>query len=114
MGYRSHVLLGVEEPLVSSLLTALSQSTEAFDMLFKHAEVTKGEDGSLLFNLEYVKWYTGYNCVIAIEDWMDECDTHDNETGYLFHRLGEEFGDHEERGCAERWSVYPNQYLEIS
>ena len=113
MGYRSHVLLGVEEPLVASLLTALSQSTEAFDLLFKSAEVTKEEDGSLLFNLDYIKWYDSFKCVQTIVDWMDECDEHDNED-YLFHRLGEEFGDYEERGCSSRWSIYPNQYLEVS
>ena len=113
MGYRSHIILGVEEPLVSSLLTALSQNDEAFDLLFKYAEVTKGEDGSLLFNLDYTKWYDSFECVQTIEGWMDECDEHDNDV-YLFHRLGEEFGDHEERGCSGRWHVYPNQYLEVS
>ncbi len=113
MGYRSHVILGVEEPLVSSLLTALSQSDAAFELLFTHAEVTKAEDGSLLFSLDYVKWYDAFDCVQTIEAWMDDCDEHGSEE-YLFHRLGEEFGDHDERGGSDRWSIYPNQYLEVS
>ena len=114
MGYRSHVILGVEEPLVSSLLTALSQNDEAFDLLFRTAQVTKEEDGSLLFSMDYIKWYDAFECVQTIEGWMDDCDEIDSGTAYLFHRLGEEFGDHEDRGCSDRWHIYPNQYLEVS
>ena len=113
MGYRSHVIFGVEEPLVASLLTALSQEQEAFDLLFSYAQVTKEDDGCILFNLDYVKWYEGYNCVDCIVAWMHSL-TDEEEEHFVFHRLGEEFGDHASAGFSERWSIYPNQYLEVS
>ena len=114
MGYHSQVIFWVESPVVSKLLTVLSQNKEGFNLLFSHAEKEKNEKGDIRFVLDYVKWYSGYGSVDCIEDFMDDLDTDDKEALYGFHRLGEEYGDHVMRGHSEAWEVYPTQSMEFS
>ena len=113
MGYRSDVILMIEKPLVGSFLTALNKCQQAFDMVFKEAEQEKSDNGDLLFRWEYIKWYQGYPEIDIIQNWMDSVDTF-HEDHYSFHRLGEEFGDHESRGNSYAWSVCLNQHISVS
>ena len=111
MGYRSQVLLWVEKPAVGRLLTALNTNKEAFDLLFKHAEHEKTEEGHLRFYLEGVKWYSNFDDVGVITEFMNKLDNDELDELYGFHRLGEEFGDHESQGNSELYWAAPSQTL---
>ena len=108
MGYRSQVLFWVEKPAVGRLLTALNTNKEAFDLLFNYAEVTKDEEGNIKFWMNDIKWYRNYEDIGYIEEWMEE----EHEELYGFHRLGDEYGDHETKGCSELYWAYPSQNLD--
>ena len=122
MGYRSQVVFAVDSKLMNSLLVKLSQCPKAFDLLFKEAERESREDGSTLFELSDIKWYDANPAVATLEDWMlhlDEESFDDSETDcpdewFRFVRLGEEFGDCEDRGYYDGWHVYPEQRICIS
>ena len=121
MGYRSDVVLAVDTKLVGNLLTALSQCQEAFNTLFTYADKDKGKDGSLLFRMQYVKWYDNYKPVQTIEHWLNgvgelEIDGVDDPLDLVrFVRLGEEFGDTEEIGYYDGMGdIYPQQSIVIS
>ena len=112
MGYRSQVLLWVEKPAVGRLLTALNTNKEAFDLCFRYAEREKTEEGHLRFYWDSIKWYSSAAAdVQVIEKFMDDLTTDDLEELYGFHRLGEEFGDHESQGGSELYWAAPSQNL---
>ena len=111
MGYRSDVIFWVHKSLVSRLLTMTNQNKEAFNVLFKWADLEKDEEGNMKFDIDHIKWYDAYGGVAAIEGFMDDLEMEDEDWGFGFHRLGEEFGDHEQRGQSELWEVYPMQSL---
>ena len=111
MGYRSQVLFWVEEPLVGRLLTALNTNSSAFDLLFKYAIREKTEEGHLSFYYDHIKWYALNDDVRYIEEFMRAIEEEDKEHLFGFHRLGEEFGDHESRGSSEVYCAYPSQNL---
>ena len=112
MGYRSQVLLWVEKPAVGRLLTALNTNKEAFDLCFRYAEHEKTTEGHLRFYWDDVKWYSTFSDPIqVITKFMDELDKDDLDELYGFHRLGEEFGDHEQQGSSELYWASPSQSL---
>ena len=112
MGYRSQVLFWVEKPAVGRLLTALNTNKEAFDLCFRWAEHEKTTEGHLRFYWDDIKWYSGYSeTVQVIEEFMSELEKDHLDELYGFHRLGEEFGDHESQGSSEIYCAYPSQHL---
>ena len=113
MGYRSQVTLVVEKPLVNSLLTLFATKPTVREMLTCDNPIETNDNGDMLFQIDWIKWYDGYDDVQAIEDWMVDHDE-EYEEHYSFHRLGEEFGDHDSRGFSQAWEVYPSQKLSIT
>ena len=113
MGYRSQVLFWVEQPIVGRLLTTLSTNKGAFDLLFKYGDREKTEEGHLSFYYDHIKWYgNGLNKDVShIEEFMTALEEDDKEHLFGFHRLGEEFGDHESRGSSDVYCAYPSQNL---
>ena len=111
MGYRSDVIFWVHKSLVSRLLTMTNQDKEAFNVLFKWADLEKDKEGNMKFDIGHIKWYDAYKGVGTIEGFMCDLEAEDLENEFGFHRLGEEFGDHEQRGCSDLWEVYPMQSL---
>ena len=111
MGYRSDVIFWVHKSMVGRLLTMTSTNKEAFEVLFKWADLSKDDEGNMKFDIGHVKWYDAYKGIGAIEKFMCDLETEDLEYEFGFHRLGEEFGDHEHRGLSELYEVYPMQSL---
>ena len=111
MGYRSDVIFWVHKSMVGRLLTMTSTNKEAFEVLFKWADLSKDDKGNMKFDLGHVKWYDAYEGIGAIEKFMCDLETEDLEYEFGFHRLGEELGDHEHRGLSELYEVYPIQSL---
>ena len=112
MGYRSQVIFWVHKSVVGKLLTVTNQHKEAFELLFQHADLEKHDDGHMKFIWDYIKWYDAYKGIGAIDEFMCDLETEDLEYEFGFHRLGEELGDHENRGLSELYEVYPTQTLE--
>ena len=112
MGYRSQIIFAVEKPLVSSLLTLFATNPTVREMLTCDNPIETNANGDMLFQIDWIKWYNDFDEVKALEDWMSEQEL-DNEYNYSFHRLGEEFGDHDSRGFSSAWSVYPSQSLAV-
>ena len=111
MGYRSDVIFLVHKSVVGRLLTLTNTDKEAFNVLFKWAELEKDEEGNMKFDIGHIKWYGAYKGVGTIEEFMSDLENEDLEYEFGFHRLGEEFGDHEHRGLSELYEVYPMQSL---
>ena len=112
MGYTSQVIFWVEKPAVSRLLTMTSQNKEAFDLLFNDADVIKHPSGGMRFDIGTIKWYHDYQDIKAIEELMTLLEDLDEDDHFGFHRLGEEFGDHEQRGGSNLYYCFPSQILE--
>ena len=110
MGYRSHVVLAIAEPLVPQFMVTMAKSPEARALCFGDTDNMQrdfqGEKGSFFFEWEGIKWYDNYEPIRAIEDFMSwACDKHtidgeeiDGDEHYRFVRIGEEYDDIETRG----------------
>jgi len=111
MGYRSDVIFWVHKSVVGRLLTMANTNKEAFEVLFKWADLIKDDEGNMKFDIGHIKWYDAYKGIGAIEGFMCDLEAEDLEYEFGFHRLGEELGDHEHRGLSELYEVYPTQTL---
>ena len=120
MGYRSEVVLYVGPEVMPQFMVTMAKSQQARELCFgENDQMIKdyqGEKGSFLFKWGWLKWYDSYECIQAITDFMDWCDSEDLPTGekcpegkektqaafefYKFVRIGEEMDDNEYRGDA--------------
>ena len=110
MGYRSHVVLAIAEPLVPQFMVTMAKCPEARVLCFgdtdKQERDFQGEKGSFFFEWEGIKWYDNYEPIRAIMDFLSwACDNHkigdeeiDGEEHYRFVRIGEDYDDIETRG----------------
>ena len=110
MGYRSHVVLAIAEPLVPQFMVTLAKCPEARVLCFGDTDNMhrdfQDEKGSFCFEWQDIKWYDGYEPIRAIQDFLDwACDNHtiggekiDGDEHYRFVRIGEEYDDIETRG----------------
>jgi len=125
MGYRSEVILAIGPEVMPQFMVTMAKSPAARAMCFaEHDEMIKdyGDDkGAFMFRWEGIKWYDSYECVQAIIDFMDWCesegikdengDTHSADNYYRFVRIGEEMDDNEVQGWGfdihiERSTIY--------
>ena len=120
MGYRSEVVLYVGPEVMPQFLVTMAKSPQARELCFADADQTvkdyQGEKGSFLFKWNWLKWYDSYECIKALNDFMDWCDGEDLPTGekdaegkektqfaaefYKFVLIGEDMDDNEYRGYA--------------
>ena len=114
MGYRSSVHLGINNSAVEEWLTHLATNPKAFEIANQHTEggMIRTKDG-LYLNWEYVKWYDGYPEVDQVEAFLSFLEDNDREDEFSFIRLGEEFGDVENRGHSDDFEFYPVQSVEV-
>ena len=110
MGYRSHVVLAIAEPLVPQFLVTLAKSPEARTLCFGDADKQErdfqDEKGSFFFEWQDIKWYDSYEPIQAIEDFLNWATDRmeiagkeiDGEDYYRFVRIGEDHDDIETRG----------------
>ena len=122
MGYRSHVVLAIAEPLVPQFMVTLAKSPEARALCFgdtdNHSRDFQDEKGSFFFEWHGIKWYDSYEPIQAIEDFLSwACDTHkidgkeiDGDEHYRFVRIGEEYDDIETRGWG--FEIHPVRSIE--
>ena len=74
MGYRSQVVLAVDEKIAPAFMAMLAKETEAHDLCFRDADeviTSYVEDGSFLFRWDHIKWYDSYPEIQAIEAFME-------------------------------------------
>ena len=111
MGYRSDVILAVGAEVMPQFMVSMAKSPEAREMCWAdHDEMIKDYDGSkgaFLFRWSSIKWYDSFECVQAITDFMDWCNSETIEVEgkevsadeyYRFVRIGEEMDDNEVQG----------------
>ena len=117
MGYRSVVVLAVGKEARPHLMHFLGKYPSAMTLAFKHhdekIENFQGEEGSIMFQWDEIKWYEGYDEIEAFGEFMDYMDGQDSSTGdeyYRFVRVGEDTTDIEERGCA--FDIYPRTSID--
>jgi hypothetical protein len=136
MGYRSEVVLVVGKEVMPQFMVTMAKSPQARALCWgEHDRMVKDYDGkgNMLFAWNGIKWYTSYEGIAAIEDFLDWCDgedvpvsdeqkaqdksptpvTHvDGGECYKFVRVGEELEDTEQRGCGF-WDVYVSRSIEF-
>ena len=132
MGYRSEVVLYVGPEVMPQFMVTMAKCQEARKLCFGDADQMVKDygdvKGSFLFKWGWLKWYDSFECVSAIEDFMDWCDGEDLPTGekdaegkektqyaadfYKFVRIGEEMDDSEQRGDAFWGDICINRSIE--
>jgi hypothetical protein len=121
MGYRSHVVLAIAEPLMAHFMVTMAKSPEARAMCFGDGEPKRdfqGEKGSFFFEWEDIKWYDSHESIQAIEDFLNWAqDRHtiggeeiDGDDHFRFVRIGEEYDDIETRGWG--FDIHPVRSIE--
>ena len=133
MGYRSEVVLYVGPEVMPQFMVTMAKCPEARALCFAdHENMVKdygNEKGSFLLKWGWLKWYDSFECVSAIEDFMDWCDGEDIPTDeqnadgetltqhaaefYKFIRIGEEMDDSEQRGDAFWGDICINRSIEF-
>lgn len=132
MGYRSEVVLYVGPEVMPQFLVTMAKSPQARELCFAENDHMikdyNGEKGSFLFKWGWLKWYDSFECVSAITDFMDWCDSEDLVMGetedgkekreaafafYKFVRIGEETEDIEYRGDAMWGDICVNRSIEF-
>jgi hypothetical protein len=101
MGYRSQVVLAIGPELMAQFMSTMAKSPEARTLCFaEHDKLVKDYDGagSMLFSWDHIKWYDSYECIRAIEDFMEWAEGEDHEDKFKFVRTGEDMDDNEQRG----------------
>jgi len=133
MGYRSEVVLYVGPEVMPQFMVTMAKCQEARKLCFGDADQMVKDygdvKGSFLFKWGWLKWYDSFECVSAIEDFMDWCDGEDIPTDeqnadgetltqhaaefYKFIRIGEEMDDSEQRGDAFWGDICINRSIEF-
>ena len=111
MGYRSEVILAVGPEVMPQFMVTMAKSPQARELCWAdHDEMIRDyneEKGAFLFRWSGIKWYDSYECVAAIQDFLDWCESErieveGNEVDacefYRFIRVGEEMDDNEVQG----------------
>lgn len=101
MGYRSEVLLALTNKSLKQFIH--STPTDILSELLDSAERYE-KDGWTLFAWNYIKWYTDFPSVSAINDFLDklECSENDDEAAsFEIHVMGEDSDDYSARNCGE-------------
>jgi len=111
MGYRSEVVLVVSKKAMPHFMVTVGTVPEGLELCFQGHDTMKkdyeGEEGSILFHWQGIKWYEDYAGVAAVNSFlikMQDLEDEDwDEWGeeYRFVRMGEEAGDQDILG--EGW-----------
>ena len=92
MGYRSDAAIAFKEELAKRFLNECTTKI-ALETLRSCDKYHK--DDWILFYYSDVKWYTDYEEVKAITDFMNSLEGTDDSEKYEFHRMGEDSEDYE-------------------
>ena len=111
MGYRSEVILAVGPEVMPQFMVTMAKSPQARELCWAdHDEMIRDyndEKGAFLFRWSGIKWYDSYECVAALQDFFDWCESERIEVDgeevdacefYRFIRVGEEMDDNESQG----------------
>ena len=111
MGYRSEVILAVGPEVMPQFMVTMAKSPQARELCWAdHDEMIRDyndEKGAFLFRWSGIKWYDSYECVAAIQDFLDWGESERIEVDgkevdacdfYRFIRVGEEMDDNESQG----------------
>jgi hypothetical protein len=111
MGYRSEVILAIGPEVMPQFMVTMAKSPAARAMCWAdHDDMVKDYcniKGALLFRWSCIKWYDSYECVQAIIDFIDWCESEQIKVDgkevnaddyYRFVRIGEEMDDNEVQG----------------
>ena len=93
MGYRSTMILGIA-PKYKKEFEKLQKKHSYSDDLFK---LVKEEDDMLIYEGEYLKWYSEYNDVNEVEKLLNKAKNEDEESCFLV-GIGEDGEIHSEIG----------------
>lgn len=109
MGYLNDVVISLKAKETNKLRFISPDKLPKLIRQELDAEYPEGPEGEgfYVLKLNGVKWYSGFPDVQEVEDYLNKLDDED----YAFHRLGEEFGDYENRGSLDD-EIYPCQSLE--
>jgi len=109
MGYRSQVTLALR-PEAAALFSTVRARGGSLAALIEDAEIGDHNDGNESYSWGHIKWYDSYECVNAIEAFMNRLDAEDMDEEYRFIRIGEEDDDTEQRGSG--FEIYVSRSIE--
>ena len=106
MGYRSEAVLAVAKEEYERIVATGNE--DIIDALHEWSDRVYERDSVIVIKWGWIKWYSDYTSIAAVESWFDEMDDMANvqsnledrevEAKYQFVRAGEENGDVESRG----------------
>ena len=85
MGYRSDVVIRLNKNARDKMPENVKKELES-----SADEIKELEDGGAIYDIRGVKWYTEYEDVKAIEDFLDSLDINDEDEEYELVRCGED------------------------
>lgn len=111
MGYYSEVAFAIDKELYTEHKLIHNDFPEIWEK--DPDNVDQNKDGYIVFYLGDIKWYDDFPSIAEAVSFMDRLDYNNCQDRYGFLRLGEDFGDQEERGDASKYDIYVNQYISI-
>lgn len=88
MGYRSEVAIALKPQAFTALIEGIPENTQHVKSLIDEAEVTKQENGILLY-WDSIKWYEMNADIHAFMESLQKLDNED----WIFFEIGEELED---------------------
>lgn len=108
MGYRSDIVIAVEQAVVARNLLTQEIPKSVLDCFVRKDENQLTSPVSY-YHLTYWKWETYNPETKAIEAWFASME--DGEFGAM--RMGEEMGDIEIWGSPSEFSIFANQFIDF-
>ena len=108
MGYRSDIVIAVEQAVVARNLLTQEIPKSVLDCFVRKDENQLTSPVSY-YHLIGWKWETYYPEAKAIEDWFASME--DEEFGAM--RMGEEMGDIEIWGSPSEFGIFANQFIDF-
>ena len=111
MGYRSEVILAVGPEVMPQFMVTMAKSPKAREMCWGDTDNLIKDycsiKGAFLFRWGDIKWYSDYEEIQAIQDFIEWCNSEDIEVDgkmqqaaeyFRFVRIGEEMDDNDVDG----------------
>jgi hypothetical protein len=111
MGYYSDVAFAIDKELYAKHKLIQNDFPKIWE---EHPSyLYEKTENFIVFYIESIKWSDFFDTVTEAISFMDLLDSNGYEDRYAFVRLGEEFGDKEERGDPYEYSIFTNQNISI-
>ena len=111
MGYCSQVAFAIDKELYAEHKLIHNDFPEIWE---SHPQYIQEQTGDyIIFYIDSIKWYDHFPEISKAILFMNHLDDKALHERYGYMRLGEEFGDLDDRGDTSKYDLYVNQSISI-